>query len=177
MFRTGIAALALTAALISSQAFAQQIQKSDEIVKYFAGKAQLGASRGICVGTEDECKSKQAKVDAEVQQGLDMYINFDLNSADLLPDAKTKLTEFASALKDNRLKSLDFAVEGYTDATGSPAYNEKLSARRAESVASFLMASGIETSRLNAVGMGEKNPRGKDPYDPINRRVEMRIKQ
>jgi len=53
---------------------------------------------------------------------------------------------------------------------------EGLSQRRAKSVAAFLTASGVEAGRINAIGLGEKNPRSPNPYDPANRRVEMRIK-
>jgi outer membrane protein OmpA-like peptidoglycan-associated protein len=171
--RAGGSILVLAAAFLSTNAFAQSIQKSEDIVKFFSSKAELGASRGICVGTEDECKGKTA---APQDTGLDMYINFNLDSAELAPDAQAKLSEFAAALKDNRLKSLDFVVEGHTDATGSAVYNEGLSERRAKSVTAFLLSNGIDSSRLNAIGVGETHPRSANPYDPENRRVEMRIK-
>ena len=164
---------ALVAMLFASTAFAQSVQSSDDIVKFFGDAVDLGAKRGICVGTEDECKSKPVE---PAKTGLDMLINFDLNSSELTPDARAKLTEFAAALKDNRLKSHAFAVEGYTDASGSETYNQTLSQRRAQSVTAFLLAQGIEQARIDAVGMGESDPRDANPYDPVNRRVEMRIK-
>ena len=92
-----------------------------------------------------------------------------------MPDARAKLGEFAKALKDNRLKAHTFVVEGHTDASGSDVYNEGLSQRRAQSVTAFLLSNGIEQSRINAVGLGETHPRNDNPYDPVNRRVEMRI--
>jgi outer membrane protein OmpA-like peptidoglycan-associated protein len=172
--RTATSLFALAMMLLSGSAFAGSGESSEDIVKFFAGAAKLGASRGICVGTEDECKSK---AEAPAQTGLDMLINFDLDSVSLTPDAQTKLAEFAKALKDNRLKALTFVVEGHTDATGSATYNEGLSERRAESVTAFLLSSGIESSRISAIGMGETHPRNANPYDPINRRVEMRLNQ
>ena len=174
VMRAATSLLTLAAMLLSGSAFAGSGESSEDIVKFFAGAAQLGASRGICVGTEDECKSK---AEAPAQTGLDMLINFDLNSVSLTPDAQTKLAEFAKALKDNRLKALTFVVEGHTDATGSATYNEGLSERRAKSVTAFLLSSGIESSRISAIGMGETHPRNANPYDPINRRVEMRLNQ
>jgi len=105
-----------------------------------------------------------------------MLINFGLDSATLDTTARAELDEFAKALKDSRLSTFSFVVEGYTDATGTVHYNEGLSQRRAKSVAAFLTASGVDPSRINAIGMGEKNPRSPNPYDPVNRRVEMRIK-
>ncbi|MEP6565735.1 MAG: OmpA family protein [Mesorhizobium sp.] len=173
----GSSAFALAVVLVSSHVSADPLQKSEDIVKFFAGAADLGKSRGICVGTEDECKSKtKAKEAPPEKSSLDMLINFGLDSAELDPTARAELDEFAKALKDSRLSSLDFVVEGYTDATGTVHYNEGLSQRRAKSVAAFLTASGVEAARINAIGLGEKNPRSPDPYDPVNRRVEMRIK-
>lgn len=170
--RVGTSVFLLALALASSTASADPLKSSEDIVKFFANAADLGASRGICVGTEDECKSKAV---APEQTGLDMLINFDLDSADLTPDARAKLGEFAKALKDNRLRAHTFVVEGHTDATGSADYNDGLSQRRAQSVTAFFLASGIESSRINAMGMGETHPRNANPYDPVNRRVEMRI--
>jgi outer membrane protein OmpA-like peptidoglycan-associated protein len=66
-------------------------------------------------------------------------------------------------------------VEGYTDASGAASYNEGLSQRRAQSVSAFLLANGIEANRLTAIGKGENDPRVANPYDPVNRRVEMRL--
>lgn len=173
----GSSTFALAVVLLSSHAVADPLQKSEDIVKFFAGAADLGKARGICVGTEDECKSKtKAKEAPPEKTSLDMLINFGLDSAELDTTARAELGEFAKALKDSRLSSLDFVVEGYTDATGTVNYNEALSQRRAKSVAAFLTASGVEPARINAVGLGEQNPRSPDPYDPVNRRVEMRIK-
>ena len=171
--RVSTSVIMLLSALTSSTALADPLQSSEDIVKFFANAADLGAARGICVGTEDECKSKAEK---PVQTGLDMSVNFELDSADLIPDARVKLDEFAKALKDNRLKAHTFVVEGHTDASGSEVYNEGLSQRRAQSVTAFLLSNGIEPSRITAIGMGETHPRNANPYDPVNRRVEMRIK-
>ena len=132
-------ALVLAAALFSANAYADPVQSSDDIVKFFATAVDLGASRGICVGTEEECASK---AETPVRTGLDMLINFDLDSADLSPEAREKLGEFANALKDNRLKSHSFVVEGYTDASGPEHYNVGLSQRRAQSVSAFLLSNG-----------------------------------
>lgn len=174
--RVSFTALLLSSALLATPVFAQSKQSSDDIIKFFAKAADLGAARGICVGTEEECKSKTPAADASVQTGLDMLINFDLDSSELTTDARAKLTEFAKALQDNRLRSHSFLVEGYTDASGAETYNDRLSERRAQSVSAFLLANGIEASRVTALGKGENEPRVADPYDPTNRRVEMRIK-
>ena len=175
--RWGSSALVLAAVLFSTHVYADPLQKSEDIVKFFAGQGNLGASRGICVGTEEECKSKAEKNEAPSQKaGLDMMINFALDSAQLDQTARAELDEFAKALKDNRLSTFSFVVEGHTDATGPDRYNQDLSQRRAQSVAAFLEANGVESARLEAIGLGKSHPRVANPYDPVNRRVEMRIR-
>ncbi|MBZ9985866.1 OmpA family protein [Mesorhizobium sp. BH1-1-5] len=173
--RWGSSALALAAVLFSTHVYADPLQKSEDIVKFFAGQ-NLGASRGICVGTEEECKSKAQKNEAPQKAGLDMMINFALDSAQLDQTARSELDEFAKALKDNRLSTFSFVVEGHTDATGTDRYNQDLSQRRAQSVAAFLEANGVVSARLEAIGLGKSHPRVSNPYDPVNRRVEMRIR-
>ena len=173
----GSLVLVLAAVLFSTHAYADPLQKSEDIVKFFAGAIDHGAARGICVGTEDECKSKTGQKDKPSEKAsLDMLINFSLDSSELDAKARSELGEFAKALKDDRLSKLSFVVEGYTDASGSANYNEGLSQRRAQSVTAFLESNGIESTRITAVGLGEANPRNPDPYAPVNRRVEMRIK-
>ncbi|WP_244439998.1 OmpA family protein [Mesorhizobium metallidurans] len=181
MLKTGVtvvrlwgSAFVLAVALSSTHASADPLQKSEDIVKFFAGASELGPSRGVCVGTEDECSSKKKEAPAE-KSSLDMLINFGLDSAELDTTARAELDEFAKALKDSRLSTLSFLVEGYTDASGSARYNEGLSERRAQSVTAFLMSNGVDAARIKAIGLGETRPRNPDPYDPVNRRVEMRI--
>jgi len=174
--RWASSAFALAAVLFSTHVSADPLQKSDDIVKFFTGQGNLGASRGICVGTEEECKSKNEKNAAPQKTGLDMMINFGLDSAQLDQIARAELDEFAKALKDNRLSTFRFVVEGHTDASGPDRYNQNLSQRRAQSVAAFLAANGVQAARLEAIGLGKSHPRVANPYDPVNRRVEMRIK-
>ena len=50
------------------------------------------------------------------------------------------------------------AVEGHTDDTGPPEWNQKLSVLRAEAVVEFLVGKGVERGRLTAIGHGEKLP-------------------
>lgn len=49
-------------------------------------------------------------------------------------------------------------IVGHTDSSGSEAYNQKLSEQRAQSVANYLMSTGIDRDRLTVVGLGESSP-------------------
>jgi len=55
-------------------------------------------------------------------------------------------------------KSIFIRITGYTDRIGNGSYNQKLSARRADSVKQYLLSQGIEESRLQAVGKGGTEP-------------------
>ena len=93
-----------------------------------------------------------------LQPSLDLTIQFDLDSATIREESKKPLQDLATALKDGRLDSFKFQVEGHTDSRGTAAYNDALSSRRAESVVSFLNSEGVVANRLFAVGKGFREP-------------------
>jgi outer membrane protein OmpA-like peptidoglycan-associated protein len=165
--------LALTVsglAMVAGAAIAAEARYSpDDVVSALLKSAEIGETRGLCVGTAEEC-NQSAK-----PAGFDVMVNFDLASANLTPDAVDNLKQVAAALADPRLSGAKFAIEGYTDARGTDVFNQNLSTERAKSVASYLMSQGVPAERLVAVGNGETSPRVPDAMDPINRRVEMRI--
>ena len=145
---------------------------AEQVVEFFAQSADLGAERGICIGTAEECGTATAPAAAA---GFDLMVNFELNSDELSEPAKANLLEFSRALEDPRLGNATFAIEGHTDATGPERYNLELSERRADAVVAFLREQGVDASRFVVKGYGQANPRSDDPFDPINRRVETRI--
>jgi outer membrane protein OmpA-like peptidoglycan-associated protein len=169
--RKFILALAVSGlAIAAGAAYAGEAKySSSDVVSALLKSADIGATRGICVGTAEEC-AQTAK-----PAGFDVMVNFELASATLTPDAVDNLKQVATALADPRLSGAKFAIEGYTDARGTDNFNQGLSTQRAQSVASYLMSQGVPAERLVAVGNGEASPRVPDPYDPVNRRVEMRI--
>ena len=99
------------------------------------------------------------------------------DSADLLADAQTTFNKIANVMKDYEKTAVH--VVGHTDSTGSDSYNQKLSERRAASVASFLAAHGVESSRVITWGRGETEPVGDNDTKAgraRNRRVDIVIK-
>ena len=83
-------------------------------------------------------------------------VQFALNSADLTAEGKATLDEMAGNL--TRLKFVAGSVIGHTDSSGAEAYNQKLSERRAQTVASYLEGKGIAVGRMSASGAGESEP-------------------
>jgi outer membrane protein OmpA-like peptidoglycan-associated protein len=102
-------------------------------------------------------------------------INFEFDSANINKASLPLLNEFGKALK-NGLPDAIVLIAGHTDSRGSDAYNIKLSEKRAQSVADYLIPShGINSPRLLIKGFGEKQPIVSDDTDENrfkNRRVE-----
>ena len=100
-------------------------------------------------------------------------VNFEFAKAALLPTSAATLDVLADVLR--RYPYLRVEVGGHTDDRGSDATNDALSHRRAESVRDYLVASGVASDRLTAVGYGERRPvadNGNDTGRALNRRVE-----
>jgi outer membrane protein OmpA-like peptidoglycan-associated protein len=101
---------------------------------------------------------------------------FKSGSSELQPLARDKLGQVAKALKDEGYQRL--VVEGHTDSRGSPSQNEALSLRRAQAVRTYLISQGIDSSKIEAIGNGSRNPVA-DNATPDgranNRRVEIVI--
>ncbi len=162
----------VAAAFSAPAAHAQERYTSEQLVDFFVNSIDMGATRGICIGTAQECDNG---TEAEAPQGLDMRINFELDSADLTLEAQDSLKVFARMMEDPRLEVARFVVEGHTDARGSDEYNMGLSNDRAAAVRQFLTNEGITGERLMAIGLGKTKPRVEDKFDPENRRVELRL--
>ncbi len=83
-------------------------------------------------------------------------ILFPVDSAAVNSSLRDDLRVLASSLQ--RYPNSTVQVVGHTDNTGSAAYNQDLSERRARSVASVLINSGVNSRRLQTFGAGENNP-------------------
>ncbi len=83
-------------------------------------------------------------------------LRFATDSAAVDADGQRGLDEVIAVLEQN--PELRVRIAGYTDATGSEKYNERLSDRRAAAARDYLVSAGIDASRLDAQGFGETNP-------------------
>lgn len=126
----------------------------------------LASSNAIAVQREGEVLALTFRSD----------FTFDVNSAILRPGLNSELDRIAQIL--NAYPQTTIRVEGYTDNTGTEAYNQQLSEQRANSVKNALVQRGISPSRIIAIGMGESNPVADNNSSfgrQQNRRVEVRI--
>lgn len=85
-------------------------------------------------------------------------LHFAFNSAELTAADQAVLDTVASRLKDSAANA-KLSITGFTDSVGADAYNQKLSERRALSVANYLVAAGVAQASIVAVaGAGEAEP-------------------
>ncbi len=83
---------------------------------------------------------------------------FDFDKAVLKPEGRAALdSEVVAKLPQvNKLEIV--LVSGHTDRIGSDAYNQKLSERRADAVRDYLVSKGVAKDKIEAIGLGEKQP-------------------
>ncbi len=99
---------------------------------------------------------------------------FDWDRADITPAGMDIVRQAANAYKAGG--SVRIQVTGYTDLSGSPGYNQRLSVRRANNVANALANMGVARSDMAVSGRGENDPRvptAQGVREPQNRRVEI----
>jgi outer membrane protein OmpA-like peptidoglycan-associated protein len=99
---------------------------------------------------------------------------FDWDRADLSERARQIVAEAAAA--STKVPTTRIDVNGYTDLSGSPAYNQRLSVRRAESVEAELVRDGVPKDEIVIRGYGESDPlvpTAPGVREPQNRRVEI----
>ena len=87
---------------------------------------------------------------------LSSDVTFAFGKANLKPQAKATLDGIYGEIA--QINNANVAVAGYTDRIGKDAPNVKLSQRRADSVANYLVAKGVPAQSISAVGHGKANP-------------------
>jgi OmpA-OmpF porin, OOP family len=102
-------------------------------------------------------------------------IFFDFDKSDLLPNSFNELEKLFTLLKPGKIS---ITISGHTDNIGSEEYNKALSLSRAKAVSDWLIAKGIDKTRIQIEGCGAKMPiveNNSDENRAINRRVEFKI--
>ena len=119
------------------------------------------------------------KVFKNVEITLD-GIYYDFDRWEIRPDAKPILNKLANILKRN--PSIKIELASHTDCKGGDSYNKTLSQKRANSAVEYLIAKGISSSRMVAIGYGEAQPvttcscnRCNKEEDQRNRRTTFKI--
>lgn len=150
--------------------------------------AVIGAGIGAAIGNELEKQEAALRNDIgssgariintgdRLIVSLPEGITFDVDSATLRPSIQDEL--FAVARNLQQYPNNTVQVVGHTDSSGSAAYNQDLSERRASAVAGTLIAGGVPRGRIVAFGVGESQPIASNATAAgrqQNRRVEIVI--
>ena len=150
--------------------------------------AGIGAIAGGAVGAymdkqERDLRRQTAGTGVEViRQGDDLIlrmpsgITFPVDSSTIQPQFRSTLDQVAQTLASYNQTYVD--VLGHTDSTGSDAYNQALSERRAGAVADYLTSRGVARARMGIRGYGESAPIASNDSEmgrAQNRRVEIKV--
>lgn len=103
-------------------------------------------------------------------------IHFAYNSYFLSDDSYEELEKVRLLMEQNPLMLIELSA--HTDDRGTDAYNDRLSARRGESVARYLIQAGIDASRIRSTGYGKRRPlvpNDSEENRSLNRRVEFKV--
>ncbi len=129
---------------------------------------------GSSIPVTSECPAVVQETAAVEPIAITVY--FDYDKSNLTPEAEALIRETAARALANNVNGVK--VEGNADRSGSSAYNQDLSQRRANVVRDALIANGIPADRIEVSAMGEDNPAKPTPdgvREPLNRRTEVRI--
>lgn len=154
--------------------------------------AGIGGSAGAIIGKQYDDQIKELR-EQTVGSGVDVEeigdseailvrlpdgVTFARGSASINPGFYDTLNSVADSLVRYPNSLID--VYGFTDTTGTPAVNQRLSEQRAQGVSDYLIARGVARSRIETRGFGEQReylriPTGDNVDEPRNRRVEIKI--
>jgi len=130
-------------------------------------------------GVASEGGCPEPVISEAAKMGLDTFakaILFNIDKSSFKSGVTNQLGGMLIIL--NEFPKSEFAVKGFTDNTGSPSGNLKLSDKRANAVRDYLISKGIDASRLTAKGYGEDSPIDSNKTRSgrsNNRRVEVKV--
>jgi outer membrane protein OmpA-like peptidoglycan-associated protein len=150
--------------------------------------AAVGAAAGGAIGNQLDRQAAELQqqlagsgagvvnTGSELVVSLPEAITFPVDSAAVRPDIRDEIVQVSYSLQ--RYPDTTVQVIGHTDSTGSAAYNQDLSERRAQAVAGILTGAGTPPARIRAYGRGEDQPVASNATvegRAANRRVEIVI--
>jgi outer membrane protein OmpA-like peptidoglycan-associated protein len=157
------------------EAIAKLGQEREKLILQ-ARTTEAGTAQARALELERTLRELEAK---KTDRGMVLTLGdvlFDFGKAELKPGARVNLDRLAQFLREN--PDREILIEGHTDSVGSDSANLVLSQRRAAAVESYLVGSGVRSTRILAQGLGKEfplvsndTPEGRQQ----NRRVEVVI--
>lgn len=161
------------------------LSDGDEVNKYRTNPLKIDTDGGtindgveVGRGTNPLDANDDVEKKKEMQVGEVLIlegINFETNSSSINSESEQILKKSLEYIKQHPNET--YEISGHTDSRGSVSKNKKLSEARAQSVMNWLIANGVEASRLSAVGYGPDRPIApNDTPDNMykNRRIEFK---
>ena len=139
---------------------------------------RLSAAGGAAAVAALAAGSRRYQDAGDDMVSVDLNVLFEFNSANISEAFDQEIGRTAAVLREN--SDVMAVVEGHTDSSGTPEYNQMLSEQRATSVRQVMIDNhGVDSRQVTAVGYGENRPRsGNDTISGRrdNRRVELVLK-
>jgi outer membrane protein OmpA-like peptidoglycan-associated protein len=166
-----------TGALVGDQLQGQEQKQAEQQKAIDQQRAEIAKNQALL----DELKKRNIEA-RETSRGVMVNlpsVNFQFDSADLTPEGRDRVNQIAGIIKkdapDRRV-----SVEGHAsrESAAQEAYNQRLSERRANTVADALENNGVSQSRVSARGLGTRSPISSNETEEgrrQNRRVEVII--
>lgn len=124
----------------------------------------------------EELGSEVGDGDFKIELNKLYVLSFDFASHDLTTYSKVYMERVLKELRD--YPGYRIVIYGHTDSIGSDAHNKKLSVRRGNTIKDFLVMEGINSQRVEVIGMGESSPISSNDHPKgrsENRRVEIKL--
>jgi len=128
--------------------------------------AAVGGGAGAVIGHKMDKQAAEIQKDLptakveRVGEGIVIEFSdkvlFSIGKSSLSAASKASLDKLYTLLA--KYPDTNIEIQGHTDNTGTPAINQKLSQQRADAVTSYLVASGINASRITSKGYGQDSP-------------------
>lgn len=158
-------------------------QSERDRIQLEARNREIENARVAAQAANAQSAKLQAEIDAlkaqQTERGLVMTFSdvlFDTGKAELNPNAKPRLDQLATFLKDHPSRRVQ--IDGFTDNVGGDTYNMGLAQSRADAVQSSLLSRGIDPSRIRTSAYGKSFPVASNSNASgrqLNRRVEVVI--
>ncbi len=128
---------------------------------------------GPAGGDQPGCPKQTLAIVTDKEIRITQQIHFDFNKDKIKAESYPILDAVTEIMM--RYPKIKLEIQGHTDNKGSPQLNRGLSDRRAAAVRKYLVAKGIDSTRLTSKGYGMERPivpNNSDANRALNRRVQ-----